>query len=213
MLITAGPTREKIDDVRYISNYSSGKMGYALAEIANLLGFEVYLVSGPVSLGKPDNVNFYPVESAEQMYKQVMDLYSNMDIIIMSAAVADFKPKNPFIGKIKKNSSNDSLILELEKTKDILYELGTRKKANQTIVGFALESSFEIENGIQKLNKKNCDLIIVNSANKEKSGFGGDFNTITIIDRNGLIEHYQPMLKMECAKTIIMKLQKFLNKY
>ena len=91
--------------------------------------------------------------------------------------------------------------------------MGTRKKANQTIVGFALESSFEIENGIQKLNKKNCDLIIVNSANKEKSGFGGDFNTITIIDRNGLIEHYQPMLKMECAKTIIMKLQKFLNKY
>lgn len=209
ILITAGPTREKIDDVRYISNYSSGKMGYAIAENAQKIGFDVYLVSGPVNLNPPNNINLYQVESADEMYNVVITLYKEMDVLIFSAAVADFKPKIKLNGKFKKEENKDEWVIELTKNKDILASVGKIKNEKQIVVGFALESENEIENAKQKLIKKNCDMIILNSANKVLSGFSGDYNTITIIDKLMNITEYPPMLKTKCAEIILDKINNF----
>jgi len=204
ILITTGPTIEKIDDVRFISNFSSGKMGYAIAEEAFRLGFEVYLVSGPVCL-KLDNdkIKLYNVESADEMYKKVMDLKDGVDVIIMSAAVSDYKPKNYYQGKLKKEDLDNNLSIELQKNVDILFELGKVKLKNQILVGFALESENGIENAKKKLISKNCDLIVLNLSNKLLSGFKGDFNTITLIDKKNQIIEFPPMTKHDCSKIIM----------
>jgi phosphopantothenoylcysteine decarboxylase/phosphopantothenate--cysteine ligase len=206
ILITAGPTREAIDDVRYISNHSTGKMGFAIAEAANELGADVTLICGPVNIECSNNIKRINVVSAEEMYDESIKHFPNIDIAILSAAVSDFKPINYFQGKIKKEQVGENPIIELTKTKDILYELGSRKNSKQFLVGFALESENLIDNGKQKLSKKNCDLIVANHANKPMSGFGGDFNTITIIGKDDYIKEYLPMSKSECAYVILQEI-------
>lgn len=212
ILITAGPTREKIDDVRFISNYSSGKMGYALANFAKEQNHEVYLISGPVNLNSIDGVKTIKIEIADQMHSEVLKLYKDMDVLIFAAAVADFKPINYHQGKIKKTDDNDKMIIELTKNPDILADISSKKSDNQIVVGFALESDNEIENAISKLKRKKCDLIVLNSANKPDSGFDGDYNTITLIDKNEKIEEFPPMLKQDCSKVIFEKIFKLINK-
>lgn len=206
ILITAGPTIEKIDDVRYISNYSSGKMGYAIAAEAQQSGAQVILISGHVKLEPPEGVQFINVETSKEMYDSVLSEFPKVDIAIMAAAVADFTPINKFQGKLKKSDIGDVLTLRLEPTKDILAAIGSKKTSNQTIVGFALESINEIENGWQKLKAKNCDMIVVNSASKPNSGFGGDDNIITILTKDGKEESYSQMSKQSCSKAILQKI-------
>ena len=203
VLITAGPTVEPIDDVRYISNYSSGKMGYALAEKVAELGADVTLVSGPVHIPVPDNVHIINVRSAEEMYQAANDVFPECDIAIMTAAVADFTPAEKYSGKIKKENVEGEMTLRLVRTKDILAELSKIKSKEQKVIGFALESENEIENGLRKLRKKKCDMIVVNSANKPDSGFGGDMNTITIITSSGEQKAFAPMPKTLCAVEIL----------
>jgi phosphopantothenoylcysteine decarboxylase/phosphopantothenate--cysteine ligase len=203
ILITAGPTVEPIDDVRFISNHSSGKMGYALAAKAAEFGAEVILISGPVHIPPPDNVQVVNVTTADDMYHAAIEYFPLSDIAIMTAAVADFTPAEKVSGKIKKESLGSEMILRLVKTKDILAELSATKTETQKVIGFALESENETENGLKKLKKKKCDMIVVNSANKTDSGFGGDKNTITIITAGGLQFDYPPMTKIQCAVEIL----------
>lgn len=205
VLITSGPTREKIDDVRFISNHSSGKMGFALATVAHELGAEVTVISGPVSIPKPTKVNVVDVESAEEMYQQTLRRSSEYDIAIMAAAVADFTPKYSFEGKIKKEKTDTELILELTQSKDILATIGAMKKEHQYVVGFALESEHVMEYAKSKLKRKNCDMIIANQANVHNSGFGGDNNTVTIITKSQVASNGKqlpPMSKLDCAREI-----------
>lgn len=214
VLITAGPTREKIDDVRFIANHSTGKMGYALADIVAEMGAKVCLVSGPVNISTQNkSIEIINVESAEEMYNETVSRFEKYDIAILSAAVADFTPEFPKEGKIKKNDlTNDGLSISLKKTKDILAFLGSIKTDNQLLIGFALESANEIEYGKEKLEKKNCDMIVVNSANKPDSGFGGDYNTISILTKSGLVNHYEAMPKTDCAKKILIEAIKMIKK-
>ncbi len=202
ILITAGPTYEKIDDVRFIGNFSSGKMGFALASEAVKLGANVLLVAGPVSLPTPNGVLRIDVESASEMYDAVMQQFYKSDIAILAAAVADYSPVQSVSGKLKKKDVGDTMKLELRSTKDILASLGAIKTNRQMLVGFALEAANEIENARTKLSSKNCDLIILNSANKPMSGFGGDNNTITIITADAE-EAFPPMTKNACAAIIL----------
>jgi phosphopantothenoylcysteine decarboxylase / phosphopantothenate---cysteine ligase len=202
ILITAGPTHEKIDDVRFIGNHSSGKMGFALAETAFDLGGEVTLIAGPVNLQTPEGAIRLNVKTAAEMHEAVISQYEDSDIIIMAAAVADFTAEDAVSGKIKKDSQENGLMLKLKPTIDILSELGRKKKNKQILIGFALESENELNYGRQKLEKKNCDMIVVNSAIKPRSGFGGDDNTITIITKDGKEQTFPPMPKSECAIAI-----------
>lgn len=184
VLITAGPTYEAIDPVRFIGNHSSGKMGYALAEYFFEKGADVTLVSGPSHLIPVySGIKLIKVTSAEEMFNKVMNISKESDIIIMSAAVADYTPSTVFENKLKKQA--DDLELKLMKTKDILHNLGAIKKPGQLIAGFALETDNEISNAVQKLQKKNADCIILNSLKDAGAGFGTDTNTITIVDHNG----------------------------
>lgn len=203
VLITAGPTYEKIDEVRFIGNFSSGKMGFALAEAAAEAGADVRLVTGPVSLESPCGIKRIDVVSADEMRRAAIEAFEASDIGIMSAAVADFTPKNPAQGKIKKETAGDETVLELTKTRDILGELGKTKKDGQFLVGFALETEDLIENALKKLSKKNCDMIVANRAGADRSGFGGDDNTITILKKDGLRKSYPPASKKLCARAII----------
>jgi phosphopantothenoylcysteine decarboxylase/phosphopantothenate--cysteine ligase len=183
VLITAGPTHEAIDPVRFIGNHSSGKMGYALAEYFFEKGADVTLVSGPSHLTLVySGIKLRKVTSAEEMFNKVMNISKESDII-MSAAVADYTPSTVFENKLKKQA--DDLELKLLKTKDILHNLGANKKPGQFIAGFALETDNEISNAVQKLQKKNVDCIILNSLKDAGAGFGTDTNTITIVDHNG----------------------------
>lgn len=202
VLISAGPTIEKIDDVRFISNFSSGKMGYSLAEEAKNLGADVLLISGPVSIPTPEKVNLIKVSSAKEMYDNIIANFSQYDIIIMAAAVADYTPSEKIEGKIKKKRTGDKLILELQATRDILAEIGKNKSNNQFLVGFALESENEIQNGWLKMKEKNCDMMVVNSPNIPDSGFGSDDNTITILRRDGKEINYQKLPKQMCSVEI-----------
>lgn len=179
VLISAGPTYEAIDPVRFIGNHSSGKMGIAIANAAAELGAEVTLVLGPSSLQPKEGVEVIPVQSASEMYEACNQRFANADIAIMAAAVSDYRPKNVADQKIKK--SEDTLNIELVKNPDILFNLGQVKK-HQVLVGFALETENVIENAIGKLHKKNCDLIVLNSPG-ETSGFGKDTNEVTLINR------------------------------
>jgi phosphopantothenoylcysteine decarboxylase/phosphopantothenate--cysteine ligase len=205
ILITAGPTREKIDDVRYISNHSTGKMGFAIAEAANTLGADVTLISGPVNLKCSDKIRRIDVESAEEMYQRSIENYKHSDIIILSAAVADFTPANITSGKIKKETLGENPTIQLVKTKDILKSIGELKNEKQVLIGFALESDNLVNNAKDKLVRKNCDLIVANLANIPNSGFGGDYNTITLVGKNDYIEDFLPMSKNDCAKIILEK--------
>lgn len=182
ILITAGPTYEAIDPVRFIGNHSSGKMGYDIAVEAANKGAEVILVSGPSNQVLKDNsIQLIKVVSAQEMYDACHANFENVDVAIAAAAVADYRPKNVASQKIKKQETN--LTIELEKTQDILATLGEKKK-NQFLIGFALETENEIENAIGKIKKKNLDLIVLNSLNDKGAGFGHSTNKVTFIDKN-----------------------------
>lgn len=200
ILITAGPTYEPIDSVRFIGNYSSGKMGFALAKAASQRGAEVMLISGPTLLKTPRNVNRIDVNTAAEMFEAVKGQINGVDAVIMSAAVADFKPKDIKSEKIKKTESN--LTIETEKTIDILEYLGKNKK-DYKLVGFALETRNETEYAIDKLKRKNLDLIVVNNPKIKGAGFGTDTNVITIIDKDLKTESFDRMTKFEAANKIL----------
>ena len=178
ILISAGPTYESIDPVRFIGNHSSGKMGFAIANEAQKRGANVELVSGPVNLETPENVIRTNVKSAQQMKKEITDRFKNIDVLIMSAAVSDYKPVKEYENKIKKQEAELNIVLE--KTPDILKDLAKIKK-KQVVVGFALETENELENARQKMKRKNLDAIILNSLSDNGAGFGYDTNKITLI--------------------------------
>ncbi len=200
ILITAGPTIEDIDPVRYISNNSSGKMGYALAKTAIRRGADVLLISGPTSLKPPYKSKFIKVRSAQEMYEAVMDNLKYFDIIIKSAAVADYKPAKKGEQKIKK--TDNEIYLKLTKNKDILKELG-KKKENRLIVGFAAETQDILENAKQKLIEKNIDLMVVNDVSKKDIAFKSDYNQCTLIFKNGNILELPKAKKEEVADDIL----------
>ena len=179
ILVTAGPTQESIDPVRYITNHSTGKMGYSIAKIAAYRGAEVILVSGPVNIPKPGHVKVINVISAKDMFEAVKKEFLNCDIIIKAAAVADYKPKNYSDEKIKKK--DNELNIELEKTDDILKYLGENKKEGQLLIGFSMETSNMEENSKAKLVKKNLDMIVANNLKDKGAGFGTDTNIVTLI--------------------------------
>ena len=185
VLITAGPTMEKIDPVRFISNHSTGKMGYALAKIAMLRGAEVTLVTGKTSIPKPDFVKVVNVQSAKEMFEAVDKEFDTQDIVIMSAAVADYRPKEVATEKIKKKDGEAAI--ELERTEDILATMAARKK-NQFVCGFSMETENMIENSKAKLEKKNLDMICANNLKVEGAGFGTDTNVVTLISKNWIKE-------------------------
>jgi phosphopantothenoylcysteine decarboxylase/phosphopantothenate--cysteine ligase len=200
-LVTAGPTHEALDPVRFIGNNSSGKMGVAIAENLAKKGAEVKLVLGPSEIKVDEKINTVKVISANEMYEACMKDFQSFDIIIMAAAVADYSPKNKCDQKIKKE--NEGFTLELIKTKDILFEAGKIKSERQTLVGFALETENEKENAIKKLSKKNADLIILNSLNDKQAGFGIDTNKITIFDKNKREYEFAAKTKKEVADDIV----------
>lgn len=200
VLVTAGPTREDIDPVRFITNRSTGKMGYAIAKAARDRGAEVTLISGPTNIKPPININFVPVYSSEDMYNAVTSKFNDADALIMSAAVADYRPLNKSNIKIKK--SDDDLKIELTRNKDILYEL-RGKKTKQIVIGFAAETNDVLENAIKKINKKNLDYIVANDVSQKDSGFGVDTNTVKIIDKFGNVKDYPNMSKEEVAHNIL----------
>lgn len=181
ILITAGPTREALDPVRYLTNRSSGKMGYALASEARRLGFKVILISGPTQLRKPAGVRFISVVSAREMYQAVMKVFRQADIIIKVAAVADYRPAIILKHKLKKASA--TLHLKLVRNPDILAALGRKKRKNQILIGFAAETRNIVEHAREKLHKKNCDWIAVNHVAKPDQGFESDNNELTLVSR------------------------------
>ena len=201
ILISAGPTREKIDPVRYISNYSSGKMGYALVEAAVKEGHTVILVSGPVSLVPPKSVKTVQVESAAEMAREVRRFAKSADLIIMAAAVADYAPANFAKNKIKKKQ--EALSIKLRKTEDILANLGEHRKKGQILVGFAAETSDLIRNAESKLVKKNLDWIVANEVGKKGRGFSSDNNAATLISRGGKKVKLPLQSKTSLAKKIL----------
>ncbi len=209
ILVTAGPTYEPIDPVRFIGNRSSGKMGFAIANAAAQRGADVTLISGPVALGTPKNVSRIDVETAEQMNEAVTKQAKKCDAIIMSAAVADYTPKKPAANKIKKNESTQGLSLELQPTADILRGLGAKKNGT-VLVGFALETQDELKNAKDKLRKKNLDLIVLNSTRDKGSAFGSDTNIVTIIGKNGKTEKLSKMPKFDVAIEILNRVAKLL---
>jgi len=207
ILVTAGGTLEPIDPVRYISNSSSGKMGYEIATAASRLGAEVILVSAS-SLPAPKNVRFVKVESAEQMQTAVLADFETIDAVVMAAAVSDYRVKNVSAQKIKKDT--DTLTLELVKNPDILKGLGQRKK-NQVLVGFAAETENLIEYAKKKLAEKNLDFIVANDVTAEGAGFGVDTNIASLIYRDGSIENFTKMTKKDLAEKIIRRVANFFN--
>jgi phosphopantothenoylcysteine decarboxylase/phosphopantothenate--cysteine ligase len=201
ILITAGPTHEPIDPVRFIGNHASGKMGIALAIACKKRGANVTLVCGPTSESIPKNIHVEFVQTANEMYDKCHAHFSNCDMAIMAAAVADYTIKSPSEIKIKKVES--TITLGLEKTKDILKSLGEIKKENQILVGFALETNNEIENAISKLKSKNADFIVLNSLNDAGAGFGHQTNKITIFDKLGNQFNFDQKLKSQVAEDIL----------
>ena len=207
ILITAGPTYEAIDPVRFIGNHSSGKMGFDIANEAANKGAEVILVTGPTHLNVQNSaIKLIRVISAQEMYDACHEFYNSVDVAIAAAAVADYRPKNVANQKIKKNDTTFSI--ELEKTKDILASLGEQKK-NQYLIGFALETENEIEHAKQKIQKKNLDLIVLNSLNDEGAGFGKATNKVTFISKDFTIEPKELKSKEAVAQDIINKVIQF----
>ena len=203
VLITAGPTYEPIDPVRFIGNHSSGKMGFALAEEARQLGAHVTLISGPTVLVASPDIDRHNVLTAQEMYAIALEYFAETDIAIAAAAVADFKPLNVGDQKIKKESGFQSI--ELEKTLDILAEMGKRKQ-KQFLLGFALETEDEISNAIKKIKSKNLDAIVLNSLNEHGAGFSVDSNKVTYIDQNETIIPFELKSKILVAKDIFSQI-------
>ncbi|MEH6889986.1 bifunctional phosphopantothenoylcysteine decarboxylase/phosphopantothenate--cysteine ligase CoaBC [Bacillus sp. JJ864] len=208
ILVTAGPTREKIDPVRFMTNFSSGKMGYALAEVAASLGAEVILISGPTALTPPANVTTIQVQSAQDMLEAVLHHYSRMDVVIKTAAVADYRPKIVYDEKMKKK--NGDTIIELERTIDILKTLGERKE-RQLLIGFAAETTNVEEYATKKLREKNADMIVANDVKAEGAGFGTDTNIVTMYKRNGAVVELPLLTKQEVAREILLHVEKMLE--
>ena len=203
VLITAGPTYEPIDPVRFIGNRSSGKMGFALAEEALRLGAGVILITGPSHLQASPSIERHDVFTADEMYGLVMKKYLQVDIAIAAAAVSDFKPAQVSVQKIKKEKAIQSI--ELEPTKDILFQMG-RRKQKQFLVGFALETDNEVMNALKKLKTKNLDAIVLNSLNDEGAGFSGDSNKISYIDKNEKLTSFDMKSKSSVAKDIFSQI-------
>jgi phosphopantothenoylcysteine decarboxylase/phosphopantothenate--cysteine ligase len=203
--ITAGPTYEQIDAVRFIGNYSSGRMGFELAKVFAEKGAEVSLIAGPTQQTiEYSNVKRIDVKNAAQMYEATVECFEDCDIAILSAAVADYTPKSTFDTKLKKKT--DNLVVELVPTKDILAELGRRKKENQVLVGFALETDNEFENAKEKLIRKNLDFIVLNSLKDAGAGFNVPTNKVTIIDAKGGVYNSELKSKYEVALDISEKI-------
>lgn len=202
VLITAGPTREPLDPVRFLSNRSSGKMGYSLAKVAQKRGAEVTLISGPTSLRPPYGVHYIQIERTEEMMREVLSSFGGATIGIMAAAVADWSPDVSY-HKIKKSSGG--LTLNLKENPDILKEIGKRK-GGRIIVGFAAETDNAIENGRKKLIEKNLDMVVVNDLKDEGAGFEVDTNKVTLIDRKGKVSEFPLMSKIEVSERIIDKI-------
>ncbi|MNH92618.1 Coenzyme A biosynthesis bifunctional protein CoaBC [compost metagenome] len=200
VLVTAGGTIERIDPVRYITNDSSGKMGYALAEEAARMGASVTLVSGPTALAAPAGVTLVPVQSTEDMRAAVMSRLEQVDIILKAAAVADYRPAVQAKHKIKKKT--DILTLELVKNPDILQEIGA-KKTGQFVVGFAAETNDIDEHAMDKVKRKNCDLLVANDVSQEGAGFGTDTNIVRVFDQSGLVEAMPILTKREVARRLL----------
>lgn len=210
VIVTAGPTREPIDPVRYISNHSTGKMGYAIAEKAAKRGAKVYLISGPTYLSPPNGIKVISVMSAKDMYGKIMEYFNEADIVIKSAAVADYAPAEISSQKIKKR--DDELSIKLAKNPDILYELG-KIKGDKILVGFAMETQNLVENAKEKVSKKNLDFIVANDLMTKGAGFAHDTNIVKIIDKNGDIEDLPKMTKLELADVIIDKVLVLLSNH
>ncbi len=209
ILVTASRTVEPIDPIRYLSNRSTGKMGFAIAQAAFSRGAKVTLVSGPSSLEPPTGINFISVYSADQMRNQVKNNFRKADCLVMAAAVSDFTPEKTVPDKIKKDQAQ--LVLKLKKTPDILKEMGKRK-GKKILVGFSLETENEIENSKSKLKEKNLDLIVVNNPNQLNAGFEVDTNVATIIDKKGKIQRLPLMSKKDLADKILDKVALLLKK-
>ena len=208
VLLSAGPTYEAIDPVRFIGNRSSGKMGYALAEALAEKGAEVILVSGPVSLKvQHQSIQLIQVESAAEMFDACHQHFSTCQIAILAAAVADYTPANPSAIKIKKKS--ETMSLELVKTKDILKSLGKLKTKHQLLVGFALETNNELENAMKKLESKNLDFIVLNSLQDKGAGFRHITNKITIVDKSNKITKFELKSKADVANDIVAYIEGF----
>ncbi|HUU49694.1 MAG TPA: bifunctional phosphopantothenoylcysteine decarboxylase/phosphopantothenate--cysteine ligase CoaBC [Nitrospinota bacterium] len=200
VMITAGPTQEPMDSVRFLTNLSSGKMGYALAKEAKRRGAEVILISGPTHLMKPHDIDLISIRTAEEMRKEAMDNFNNADIVIKASAVSDFRPKKSVSHKIKKESEN--IVLELERTPDILEEMGS-KKGNKILIGFAAETENIIKNAKEKIKRKNLDLVVANDVSKKDIGFQSDLNKAFLIFRDGEIKDLPVMTKELLAKEIL----------
>jgi len=199
-LVTAGPTREAIDPVRYLSNRSSGKMGFAVAEAAVSRGAEVTLIAGPVSMERPPGVDYVSVISADEMFDAVMKHFNSCDAVVMAAAVADYKAAS--VEKLKIKKKDDELTLKLVKNKDILYELG-KIKGDKILAGFCAETDNLSENALKKISKKNLDLIVANDVTMEGAGFGTDTNIIKILKSDGSGKDFPLMSKLEAAHRIL----------
>lgn len=205
VLVTAGPTREALDPVRFLTNHSTGKMGYEVAKAAAARGAKVTLVSGPVDLTPPSYVELVNITSARDMFDEVTSRADKQDIIIKAAAVADYRPANVAADKIKKTSSDNDLTLELERTDDIIAYLGQHKKEGQILCGFSMETRDLLENSRKKLEKKNLDIIAANSLTTEGAGFGVSTNVLTLITKDG--EEPLPLMsKAEAADKLLDKI-------
>jgi phosphopantothenoylcysteine decarboxylase/phosphopantothenate--cysteine ligase len=209
LLVTAGPTREEIDPVRFVSNHSSGKMGYALARESWLRGADVTLVSGPTGLDAPWGVRLVRVESAREMHEAVLDRAAGCDVIIKAAAVADYRPESRAAEKMKKRG--DRLTLEMVKNPDILRELGTKKSGRQLLVGFAAETSALHEHALVKLAEKNLDLIVANDVSAADAGFNVDTNRVRLLFRDGRDEELPLADKEEVARQILDRISELLS--
>ena len=209
IIITAGPTIESIDPVRYLTNRSCGKMGYDIARVAAARGAEVTLISGKTNIKPPVNINkFINITSAEDMYQAVVSNLDENDVVIKSAAVADYKPKEYSDKKIKKKDGD--LVIELDRNKDIAYEIGKIKK-DKILVGFAAETNDIIENAKGKIAKKNMDFIVANNLKESGAGFGTDTNVVSIIEKDGSMKKYPMMTKEEVASVILDKIKVLLD--
>lgn len=209
VLVTAGPTREKIDPVRFITNHSTGKMGYAIAKHCMQRGANVTLVTGKTSIAYPPFVKIIEVISAKDMFEAVKENYENQDLIIKAAAVADYCPKYEAEEKVKKK--DDDLSIELKRTQDILQYLGNNRRENQFLCGFSMETENMVENSVKKLEKKGADMIVANNLKVEGAGFGTDTNVVTFITRDEILE-LPKMTKEELAKKLIDFILNKMNK-
>jgi phosphopantothenoylcysteine decarboxylase/phosphopantothenate--cysteine ligase len=213
-LVTAGPTREPIDPVRYVSNRSSGKMGYAIAEAARDAGHDVILISGPVNLAPPNKATFVPVSTSDEMFDAVHRHADKCDVCVMCAAVADYRPAKVSTIKIKK--SREKVSLELIPTRDILDSLGHRQDRQFLVVGFAAETNDVEENAARKLCQKNCDIVVANDVSSADSGMDNDVNEVTILFRNGerhkILRTQKKLIARELVKIFAKSATKMFDK-